>query len=282
MGNTNVKKTILTLSTDEKKENYVEKRMNYFENNHSNIIVDYKNNYFYNNYINSSTQYRPFYDCVKDFGVIFDDKKPFLYFVNKINSPSYNIFNFVFDFHAFKEEYFPKNNILSEVELDYKRVCVYMNYLLHGIKRVPIEEFSKEKCAGSAEISGLCHNVLNFLGYDSTVVFGKRNGDYYTFNLIFPNGYGKQALLFDPNNDLVFKRGKHTIKYPFFKLLADVELNKLINGETLEINADSSMFNIEEIPNKYKIVENNYKYSVSEYMCENENTNKSTKKRIRK
>ena len=91
------------------------------------------------------------------------------------------------------------------------------------------------KCAQCYEKAGLAHNLFKFLGFDSELAYGYRDGQAYAFNIIYPNGYDNDtALIFDSTSYVEFEKDNITYPYAYFEQFKLEDLNKEEIGFDLE------------------------------------------------
>lgn len=81
-----------------------------------------------------------------------------------------------------------------------KRHFVYRNLSMPKDKTLCIKLFSKKKIAQCSEVAGVVQNMFKFLGIESDyVISGFSDGELHSFNIVYPEGKEKTAILFDGN-----------------------------------------------------------------------------------
>lgn len=78
------------------------------------------------------------------------------------------------------------------------RSMIYHQYSSSMNKPLSIRQFHENKCAMCVEVAGVTQNMLRFLGIESDyVLIGEKDNDFHAFNIVYPNGRDKRAILYD-------------------------------------------------------------------------------------
>lgn len=194
--------------------------------------------------VNTACEYVQEGRYIKEYygSLVYDDKSIYDYLINELEKEK-NIYkaiynatiNYLFLFHIDR-----KFN-----DYEKTRKIVYHQYSSTMNKSISIELFHRNKTAMCLETAGLVHNYFKYLGMESDfVLYGKLKNDSegnHAFNIIYPHGKDKEAILFDLSNTSVRK--------PLIAMLGDKQKDLLLSNKEISIKK-------EEIENTYKEIFN--------------------------
>lgn len=191
----------------------------------------------YRNFISSKVHYKPAAkigdgDCPD---LLYDDMSDYTNLIKDIKkSKSYNLTS------LFTSMLFSVDSSLPSNEDERDRLFVYMSNASRS--SISIKEIKKLECAFCSEKAGLAHNMLKFLGYDSELICGQRDGVNHTYNLVFPNGYDNSpAVLYDPSHHIDYINGAgNKISFGYFIELDESQYNLMLVGNMVDLSTEKT------------------------------------------
>jgi len=233
----------------------------------------------YRNFISSKVHYKPAAkigdgDCPD---LLYDDVSDYVSLINDIRkSKSYNLTS------LFTSMLFSIDSSLPSNRDERDRLFVYMSNASRS--SMSIKEIKKEECAMCSEKAGLAHNMFKFLGYDSELICGQRNGINHAYNLVFPNGYDNgPVVLYDPSHhiDYVNDMGRK-VSFGYFIELDESQHNLMLVGNMVDLSTDKSVSRLErfyDMSNRcqdYKARIDNVEYGIGLRIKNNTDLNSKT------
>lgn len=98
-------------------------------------------------------------------------------------------------------------------------------------RSLSIRQFHNNKAAMCAEVAGVTQNMFRFLGIESDyVVIGEKDNSFHAFNIVYPNGRDKKAILYDFSTNY----GEH----PLICILSDDEKEALLSNKKIVITRE--------------------------------------------
>lgn len=226
------KEVFKNLKTDEEKKQFIHSRVNdLIDNSNAEIIgKDICGNY--------SEFIAPDTEVVSNSGPMFsnmiiDDLAIYENFMNYIENSVGNISSEVLtimNIQRFVWKYFGYNSkgLLSRMDI----------YSRPDLMPVSIKELKGNEIAACSERSALVQNLLKFLGFDTSIVFGKLNDNQSHAYIIFKPENKDFRILYDPMNPVPYKYyGKKGYGIGVSKISAE-EYENLEQGQSIKFDYD--------------------------------------------
>ncbi len=278
MTNKEIFDRICSCESQEDVETLVNERIEELENNSKEETMGQGYTDIYRGFISSKVHYKAAKKRKEECpDLVYDDISDYVDLINDIRkSKSYNLTS------LFTSMFFSINDNLPSTGDERDRLFVYMSNASRS--KVSIKDIKKESCAYCAEKAGMSHNMFKFLGYDSELICGQRNGVNHAYNIVFPNGYDNTpAIIYDPSHhiDYVNHLG-HKISFGYFIELEDSQYELMLVGNMIDLNLDKSASRLEyfygvsdKLPN-YKVQEENVEYGIGLRIKRNVDTSGKT------
>lgn len=233
----------------------------------------------YKGFISSKIHYKPAAklgdtDCPD---LVYDDMFDYINLINDIRkNKSYNLTS------LFTSMLFSINDTLPSNGDERDRLFVYMSNANRS--SMSIKEIKKLECAYCSEKAGLSHNMFKFLGYDSELICGQRNGVNHAYNLVFPNGYDNSpAVLYDPSHHINYVNDNgRKISFGYFIELDESQYNLMLVGNMVDLSTEKSISRLERFYDMndrypdYKAQIDNVEYGIGLKIKSNENVDSKT------
>jgi hypothetical protein len=231
MNKEEIKERILEIG-EENLEEFVDTRLSELENmGEDNTVGD-----TFRDYISLNTHYKPGekYNDSECPDLLFDDNLPYKNLVKNLNRNGvyneYSALTLVF-FEIYK--YLPSEDVTGLVRS--------FTYASHKDSTLSIKLIRDNKCSSCYEKAGLAHNLFKFLGFDSELVYGYRDGQTYAFNIVYPNGYDdNSALIFDSTLHVEFEKDGVKYPYAYFEVIKQEDLQRLLNKEEIGFDLEKT------------------------------------------
>lgn len=226
-----INKRIFELENDEEIINFVKERLDELEINSEEKTVGQNYTDSFQDYISQKIHYKAA-DKLGDKecpDLVYDDMTPYINLIKAIRNNSwYNALTLITTIFFVVYKYLPNT------DFGFGR---YMIYSSHIGRKLSIKTISEEKVAFCSEKAGLAHNLFKFLGIDSELVCGAKDGQFHSYNFIYPKGYGNEPMvLFDPSYFVNFKNGNDISSYGFYKAFTREDYESLKNGIPMKID----------------------------------------------
>lgn len=106
------------------------------------------------------------------------------------------------------------------------------------LKPVSIKELKGNDIAACSERSALVQNLLKFLGFDTSIVFGKLNNNESHSYIVFRPENGNFRILYDPMNPVPYKYDGKTYYGIGVTKISNEEYENLKQGQPIKFNYD--------------------------------------------
>lgn len=236
MNKEEIQKKIYALNTDEDIESFVNERIKELEASSIETTVGQNYTDSFNEYISLKTHYKPADKLDEETecpDLVYDDVTPYIELIKSIREGKWYS-----ELSLFSDVFFVINNYLPTDNIGFGR---YMAYLFHKDGKISIKSIREHGCAFCSEKAGLAHNMFKFLGVDSAVVSGGRNGGMHAYNFVFPNGYGNEPMvLYDPSFFVDFVKDNDAKSFGFFKAFKKEDFEKLLSGEPIKLDLSNT------------------------------------------
>lgn len=111
------------------------------------------------------------------------------------------------------------------------RSMIYHEYSSTMNKSLNINLFHRNEAAMCPEVAGVTQNMFKFLGIDSDyVVLGESNNGFHSFNIVYPIGRDKKAILYDFDN--------YCNNNPLICILDDAKKEALLSNKKIIITKE--------------------------------------------
>lgn len=235
MNKEEIQKRILEIGEENINE-FVDTRLSELENMGEEKTVGQNYTDTFKDYISLNTHYKPgekFNDSECP-DLVFDDNLPYKNLVKNLNKNGvyneYAALTLVF-FEIYK--YLPTDDVTGLVRS--------FTYASHKNDKLSITLVRDNKCAKCYEKAGLAHNLFKFLGFDAELAYGYRDGELYSFNLVYPSGYnGESVIVFDSTLHVEFEKDGTRYPYAYFEVIKQEDLQKLLNKEPVEFDLEKT------------------------------------------
>lgn len=231
----------MDLNSDEEIEKFVIERIKELEDNSVESTVGQNYTDSFREYISLKTHFKAgekldeLSECPD---LVFDDILPYIQLIKSIKELKwYN--ELVLFSTIFFAVYLPSQDI---------GFIRYMTYLSCEDSRVSIKSIKEAQCAFCLEKAGLAHNMFKFLGIDSEVISGGRDGGLHAYNFVYPNGYGNEPMvLYDPSFFVNFVKGEHVKSFGFFKAFRKEDYDRFISGVPIKLDLSKTEINYRKL-----------------------------------
>ena len=256
MNKEEIQKRILEIG-EENIEEFVKTRISELENMGEEKSVEHST---FRDYISLRTHYKPGENSNSECpDLLFDDYLPYCNLVKNLSiNGTYNEYaalTLVF-FEVYK--YLPSEDATGLIR--------GFTYASHKDDKLSIRVVRDNKCANCYEKAALAHNLFKFLGFDSELVNGYRDGQKYAFNIVYPNGYnGDTALIFDSTLYVDFEKDGTKYPYAYFEAVKQEDINRLLNKEDVDLDlgkTETILRTTYGLDDSYKFNGNNKKYEI--------------------
>ena len=170
-----------------------------------------------------------------------DDKKYYRYLIKEIKNND----------DPYTSVFIATNNYLNvntknKEKTQKKRIFAYA--VLSGFvnKTLSIKFFRNTRLSMCAEIAGVAHNMFRFLDIESDYVCGMLGGNYHAYNITYPEGRDKYAILFDAT----ISNGP----FPCMFYLDEENKNKLLGYEHTKLYAKDIAKAYDEVLNNTTVL----------------------------
>ena len=245
MNKEEIQKRIYELKTDEEIVDFVKSRISDLENNSIETTVGQGYTDSFQEYISKKTHYKAgaSFDDSECPDLVYDDLTPYIELIKSIkNRKWYNELVLFTDIFYLVHDYLPSDDIgLGRA----------LTYAGNKGKRVSIKTIKSNACAFCSEKAGMAHNLFKFLGIDSELVCGYRNGELHAYNMIYSNGYGKEPMIiYDPSFFVNFIDNNKKDSFGYFVPLRK-EKYELLKSEGLEVDLSFTEKNYRNLYGSY-------------------------------
>lgn len=224
---------------DEEIDGFINERLLELKNDEEKIVSFNSANYIYDGFFDEKVRINTMSSIadkkrkvtLKFAGFKIDDNNLYKVLIDncrKINNPYLAVTFAVDEYLGLRDE--SRSNDDSLAKLSTKRSLLY-KALLGKEHAVSIDFISNNKLAFCSEISAVAQNMFKFLNIESDYVTGLKNKQDHSYNIIYPWGREKEAIIFDACR--IGKSDTHLY------LVNNEKKTKLFSGETVEfLNED--------------------------------------------
>lgn len=230
-----IRKKISECENDEDILAFVKARLDELEQNSEEVTVGQNYTESFDTFISSKVHYKaaerlPSGEECPD--LVYDDLEPYVALVKELKKfIGYNELSLMAHTVFWQiTEYFPSGGDVFD------RIFPYLAGAESG--KLSIKDIKENKTAFCSERSGLAQNMFKFLGVDSSLIAGERDGERHAYNMVYPNGYGnKPAIIFDASHHLSFKNEMgDKLSTGFFYAMKEDEYKKILTGEQIALD----------------------------------------------
>lgn len=264
---------IYSCTTEEEIKSFVQERLNELEQNSQEETIGQGYTDIYKDFISSKTHYKPAakfgdVDCPD---LLYDDMTDYIDLIKEIKKNNFYNFTTLFSTIFF----LMARNLKSGDEID--RLFVYSKNKNNG--KVSIKDIKDFSCAFCSERAGLAHNMFKFLGLDSELICGTKDGVNHAYNLVFPNGYEETpAIVYDPSSHIDYlDSNNRKISFGYFVPLSKEEYDMMLVGQKVELDLDKSskkldsLYNLSERFLEYSLCDINNTYGIGVQSLKDDN-----------
>lgn len=260
MDKNQIRERIYSCDTEDDIKQLVEERIYELEQNSEEETIGQGYTDIFKDFISSKVHYKPAakfgdIDCPD---LLYDDINDYINLVEELRKNSYYNFTTLFSTIFFMME--------KELKTGDKMDRYFLYSKNKDFGRVSIKEIKDFSCAFCSERAGMSHNMFKFLGLDSQLISGTRDGINHAYNIVFPNGYDHEpAVLFDPSFHIDYINHKdQKISFGYFIPLTKDKYDKMLLGETVLLDLEKSS---EKLNNLYSLNERFSDYELCNKSC---------------
>ncbi|MBR2603700.1 MAG: hypothetical protein IKE10_01565 [Bacilli bacterium] len=218
-------------------DSFIKKRLSELSNNESVTVGINSDNYMYSGFFDENVRINTTMrvkgkgskTVLKLGGICINDINIYKYLVcacKIVNNP-YLAVSMALDKYLYLSD--PVRDRLGSEGIEFYRSRI-MNFFLGKNKCAPINLLRKTKVSLCSEISAVAQNMFRFLDIESDFVTGISDDIHHAYNIVYPRGRQKDAILFE---------GNHAVDSdPLFFYLDQKKKTKLYMGEPVEFTEE--------------------------------------------
>lgn len=237
-----IRKQIKELKTDEEIENFILSRLKELEDGTTEKTVGQDYTDTFSDFISSKVHYKAAKNFYKDQDIpdlVYDDINMYKLALQTIKkSGGYSDLTVMMVVTDVINTYLKHPYSSNKDETD--RFDAY--FFPKDKKQVSIKEIAENQIGFCSERAGMAQNLLKFLGYDSEVVCGERDGRPHAYNLYYPKGYdGSAVVIYDPSFYLRSTLDGSKFILPYFSVLDSEQKELFKEKEPIELNFEGTI-----------------------------------------